>query len=222
MGTYSTNTKALQTYSTLGLDESSGEVSGCPQVLSVLASVLEKSVQKNEKLFKSSRKKESVTIFHGSIAPPLSIRQYIERISKYAKCSPSCFVVAFIYMERYIQRTNSYFTSLNVHRLLITSVVLAAKFIDDECFNNAYYAKVGGVSTGELNELEWEFLSSLDFRLHVTLDDFDEYCMRLEKEGAGSCQIERAFRLCGQKGSRLMKDEPKCTPVFSGYTCRAI
>lgn len=32
--------------------------------------------------------------------------------------------------------------SRSVHRLLITSVLLAAKFLDDKFFNNAYYAKV--------------------------------------------------------------------------------
>ena len=32
-------------------------------------------------------------------------------------------------------------TPLNVHRLLITGVLLAAKLMDDNYFNNAYYAK---------------------------------------------------------------------------------
>ena len=34
-------------------------------------------------------------------------------------------------------------TPLNVHRLLITGILLAAKLMDDNYFNNAYYAKVG-------------------------------------------------------------------------------
>ena len=33
-------------------------------------------------------------------------------------------------------------TPLNVHRLLITGILLAAKLMDDNYFNNAYYAKV--------------------------------------------------------------------------------
>jgi hypothetical protein len=33
-------------------------------------------------------------------------------------------------------------TSLSVHRLLVTAVLIAAKFLDDSYFNNAYYSKV--------------------------------------------------------------------------------
>eukprot|EP00166_Cyanidium_caldarium_P005198 ctg_6080.g658 len=54
-------------------------------------------------------------------------------------------------------------TSLNAHRLLITSVMLAAKFFDDIFYNNAYYAKVGGVPVSELNALELAMLKELDY-----------------------------------------------------------
>lgn len=49
------------------------------------------------------------------------------------------------------------------------------------CYNNAYYAIVGGVSTLEMNKLELDFLFNLDFRLHVTPQIFAKYCMQLEK-----------------------------------------
>ena len=45
-------------------------------------------------------------------------------------------------------------SSLNVHRLLITSIMLASKFFDDVYYNNAYYARVGGISNSEVNSLE--------------------------------------------------------------------
>jgi hypothetical protein len=35
------------------------------------------------------------------------------------------------------------------------SVMLAAKFFDDQYYNNAYYAQIGGVSTEEINSLEF-------------------------------------------------------------------
>lgn len=115
-----------------GWEEYDNGALGPPRILAILASTLEKSILKNEKLLKASNEKDVITNFHGSRAPALSIRQYIERIFKYANCSPSCFVVAYIYMERFLYRTNGYLTSLNVHRLLITSFMLAAKFVEDE------------------------------------------------------------------------------------------
>ncbi|KAI9186101.1 hypothetical protein LWI28_013802 [Acer negundo] len=175
-----------ETYSALGLDDSSGRgISGNPRVLSLLSSILERSIQKNESSLKVSRKQEVVTLFHGSKAPSMSIGQYIERIFKYSTCSPSCLVLAYVYINRYLQRINASLTSLVVHRLLITSIMVAAKYIDDECYNNAYFAKVGGVSTAELNGLEMKFLFTLDFKLHVTTEAFRKYCSQLEMEAAG-------------------------------------
>lgn len=125
-------------YYSLGLVESpSGKrhSSSTPRILSILSSVIERAIQKNEYFSKTttSRKNDVVTIFHSSRAPNVSIRQYLERIFKYSSCSPSCFVVAYIYLDRFLHRTNSVcLTSLNVHRLLITSILVAAKFVDDE------------------------------------------------------------------------------------------
>jgi len=52
-------------------------------------------------------------------------------------------VLALIYVDRLIQQGRFALTPLNVHRVLITAVMLAAKFFDDQYFNNLYYAKVG-------------------------------------------------------------------------------
>ncbi|XP_062118520.1 cyclin-P3-1-like [Humulus lupulus] len=114
-----------------------------PWVLSLLSSILEKSIQINELQLEATKAKGVLTIFHGLRAPSLSIRQYVDRIFKYSSCSPSYFVVANIYLDRILKNTEIHLTSLNVHRLLITSVMLATKFMDDAFFNNAYYAKVG-------------------------------------------------------------------------------
>ena len=49
----------------------------------------------------------------------------------------------------------------------IFSLMLAAKFFDDLFYNNAFYAKLGGVSPGEMNALELELLHLLDFALFI-------------------------------------------------------
>ncbi|CAH9073916.1 unnamed protein product [Cuscuta europaea] len=193
--TYSLN------YLRLGLKGSGKGKSRKPQVLSIISMLLESSVKKNEKCMKSIADKNPVTVFHGSRAPALSIQQYVDRIFKYACCSPSCFVVAHIYMEKFIQCTSSSLTSINVHRLLITSVMVAAKFIDDAFFNNAYYARVGGVSTAEMNRLEMKLLFGLDFRLQVSVQTFENYCTLLENEGKSMTMTRSLQAYCGIKES---------------------
>ncbi|KAF6152982.1 hypothetical protein GIB67_021587 [Kingdonia uniflora] len=152
-----------------------------PKVVTFLSSLLEKVSRSND----ANRRLDSqkISVFHGLSRPTISIQTYLERIFKYADCSPSCFVVAYIYLDRFAQRQPSLpINSYNVHRLLITSIMVSAKFMDDIYYNNAYYAKVGGISTGELNFLEVDFLFGLSFHLNVTPDTFHTYCSYLQRE----------------------------------------
>ncbi|CAI7779489.1 unnamed protein product [Closterium sp. NIES-54] len=153
-----------------------------PRILGILSSILDHVVSRNEaKQAKSGDRK--LTVFHGLRAPAITVEKYLERIFKYANCSPACFVVAYAYIDRILQEHDDMvITSLNVHRLLITCIMVAAKFLDDSYFNNAYYAKVGGVTTAEMNRLEMELLFRMDFRLNITTDVFYAYCKRLEAE----------------------------------------
>ncbi|MCO5563504.1 hypothetical protein L7F22_017147 [Adiantum nelumboides] len=197
-----------------GMSSPAGLMSGVrpaterPRVVTVLASYLERMVAKNDgyvvqemqaaagagggggrNMMMMMKGYEQLTVFHGMKAPGIGVARYVERIYKYAHCSPACFVVAYAYLDRFIHRQPAVpVTSLNIHRLLITSVMVAAKFLDDAYYNNAYYAKVGGVSTTEMNRLELEFLFTLGFRLQVTTHIFESYCCHLEREyalGAG-------------------------------------
>ncbi|CAI5943932.1 unnamed protein product [Closterium sp. NIES-64] len=153
-----------------------------PRVLSVLATIYDQIVERNE-ANQAKGSEEKLTVFHGLRAPAIGVEKYMERIFKYANCSPACFVLAYIYVEKMVERHDDMVvTSLNVHRLLITSVMVAAKFLDDSYFNNAYYAKVGGVTTAEMNRLEMELLFRLDFRMNVTTEAFYAYCKKLEAE----------------------------------------
>lgn len=49
-------------------------------------------------------------------------------------------------------------------------------------YNNAYYAKVGGITTIEMNFLEVDFLFGLGFHLNVTPGTFQAYCAHLQSE----------------------------------------
>lgn len=105
------------------------ETLNATQVLQNLSCVLERHIQRNEGHRRSTRK-DPTTMFHGIKAPNMSVKQYMERIHKYTRCSPCCYVMAHIYMDRYFERKGGYLTSLNVHRLLITTIMVAAKFVD--------------------------------------------------------------------------------------------
>ena len=54
-----------------------------------------------------------------------------------------------------------------MHRVLLATTLISAKLLDDECYNNTYWAQVGGVSLPHLNQLEVEVMSLLNFSLLV-------------------------------------------------------
>jgi len=118
-----------------------------------------------------------VTPFHSSTPPAISVKSYLEdRILKYAGCSEETFILALIYMDQVVQFNPDFIIcSLNVHRLLITSIMLASKFFDDVYYNNAYYARVGGISNVEVNSLEMEMLRMISFSLFVEPEAYERY-----------------------------------------------
>jgi len=155
-------------------------------IVPVLASVLNQLIARNDKM---PINPEGMTRFHAFKPPSITVQNYLNRVVKYVSCSTECFIMALIYIDRIIQR-NTYFiiTSLNVHRLLITSIMLAMKFFEDSYYTNAYYARVGGVSCSEMNALELDFLFLIDFSLNVTPDLFNRYRAEL---------VKHAFNYCG-------------------------
>lgn len=155
-------------------------------VVTVLAAVLERLVKSNTQSTNPNGASPEITKFHALKAPGISIKQYLERIHKYASCSTECFVLALIYIDRLIQNNNFVLSELNVHRVVITAILLAAKFFDDAYYNNAYYAKVGGVLVSEMNGLEVEFLFRINFSLHVKPDVFVQYQDELVSHAVGS------------------------------------
>ncbi|EXC21069.1 hypothetical protein L484_017079 [Morus notabilis] len=152
-----------------------------PRVIGFLSSLLQRVAESND--VNRRFEPQKISVFHGLTRPTISIESYLQRIFKYANCSPSCFVVAYVYLDRFTQcQPLLPINSFNVHRLLVTSVMVSAKFVDDLYYNNAYYAKVGGISTAEMNLLELDFLFGLSFQLNVTPTTFHSYCSYLQRE----------------------------------------
>lgn len=71
-------------------------------------------------------------------------------------------------------------TESNVKNVLFTSMVLTQKYYEDENFNDKDYSKIIGINTNELIKMQIEFLSLVDFSLHVTDEKFAKYKHNLE------------------------------------------
>mmetsp|Transcript_38332 Transcript_38332/g.109986 ORF Transcript_38332/g.109986 Transcript_38332/m.109986 type:complete len:285 (+) Transcript_38332:55-909(+) len=108
-----------------------GDVELCDErVVEALAATL-------EHLVSLAPQQQAMTSFHSRAVPGMTITQYIKRLRAYFGCSLECYVVALVYMDRLIKRNPIIVVSaLSCHRLMITSLVLAAKFQDDVFYGN--------------------------------------------------------------------------------------
>jgi len=108
--------------------------------------------------------------------PALDIKSYLWRIAHFTGCSEESLVLCLIYLDKLSEGNSRIIvTSHNVHRLLLTSALVAVKFNDDKHYNNVAYSQLGGVSLKELNNLEKMFLHEIKFELFVKSKTFRKY-----------------------------------------------
>ncbi|CAA0842700.1 Cyclin-U2-1 [Striga hermonthica] len=135
--------------------------------------------------------------FDSDETPDMSVQSYLERIFRYTRAGPPVYVVAYVYIDRFCQLYPDFRVGArNVHRLLITTILVASKYVEDMNYRNSYFGRVGGLGTKEMNKLEFEFLFLMKFKLHVNVSVFESYCSHLEREVSigGGYQIERTLR----------------------------
>lgn len=125
----------------------------------------------------------SLTRFHSRTAPKITVLDYLRRIvnfinvevalqlfplSSYSSFKRSCLLITLYYIDQICARNSLFIlSSLTCHRFIITAITVSSKGLCDTFCTNSHYARVGGISVTELNMLEREFLSMIDWRLMV-------------------------------------------------------
>ena len=98
--------------------------------------------------------------------PGISVKEYLNRLAKHATLTPPLLLSMVHYIDRLCTCYEAFtITSLTVHRFLITAATVAAKGLSDSFWNNATYARVGGLKVEELGTLELEFLHRVDWKI---------------------------------------------------------
>ena len=125
----------------------------------------------------------NLTRFHSRTPPNISLNDYLRRIVKYASVEKACLLVLLIYIDRVCELHPQFtISSLTVHRFLITAVTVSSKSLCDSYCTNSHYAKVGGISTQELNALELEFLRLINWNLSSSGPVLQQYYTNLVQQ----------------------------------------
>jgi len=113
--------------------------------------------------------------FFSSIRPSISMREYLHHFLMRIEIPSSALVIALVYLDRILSKRIVPLSLLSIHRLVLTSVLVASKFLDDHHYLNAAFAHHGLVDLFELNGAESEFLFLIKFELNVKPSLFQKY-----------------------------------------------
>ena len=78
----------------------------------------------------------------------MSIQAYLVRLRRYTKFDITCFPVAVLYLADLCEAHGPAFcpTYHNIHRLLVTALLVASKANDDVFHANFFMAQCGGIN----------------------------------------------------------------------------
>lgn len=135
------------------------------ELLEVMAAVLDGLCEDNQDM-----RLTSPTIFDSVARPAMSIQAYLVRLRRYTKFDITCFPVAVLYLADLCEAHGPAFcpTYHNIHRLLVTALLVASKANDDVFHANFFMAQCGGINLAELNKLEVELCTQLGWKLVPT------------------------------------------------------
>jgi hypothetical protein len=105
----------------------------------------------------------------------VTLQYFFGRIKKYTKIEKSTLIIILIYADRMCTTSGIILNPHNIHRIILGCLLLAIKYNEDLYFTNEQYAKVGGVSVQELNELELYSIQLLNFNLFISEDIYEKY-----------------------------------------------
>lgn len=108
-----------------------------PPELSMVARAVQRLVARNDAVVADGRAggargMRAFEAAKGAPAPRIGLREYLERVHRYAALDPECYVVAYAYVDMAAhRRPAAAVASRNVHRLLLASLLVASKVLDD-------------------------------------------------------------------------------------------
>ena len=118
--------------------------------------------------------------FNSHSIPSISILEYLKRIQMYSNIESSTLICSLIYIDRLCNSGQIILTYYNIHRILFAAILISIKYNEDRYYENIYYAKIAGISTRELKNIEYNFLAIINFNLFISEKEFLKYKKYLE------------------------------------------
>lgn len=106
---------------------------------------------------------------------PSAFRKYVLQVLSSTRLPTSTILLGLYYLASRMTMlsVSGRYTagSGQVYRMLVTSLILGSKFLDDNTFQNRSWSEVSNIPIGELNVLEIEWLTAINWNMHIDCKD---------------------------------------------------
>lgn len=150
--------------------------------------------------------------FFSKTIPPISLDEYLGRMQRYCPMSTAVWLAAAYYIS--ILGLPSFqqpsplvpLTPRTAHRLLLASLRVAMKALEDLRYPQPRFAGVGGVSENELKGLEISLCYLMEFRLQVNGERLLKGAVGLQRAMVQAEKISASVSGATGGGFQLMKE----------------
>lgn len=120
---------------------------------------------------------ERTTVYFSVTKPAIPHEVFIKRLVRRAKVSRRAFVCALMYLEKMrVLDEKLTLSPFNIHRLLVTALVIAGRHVDQKCYLKNLQEVV---TVSEMDKLELVMLSLLQYNLVISQDDYERFVKNL-------------------------------------------
>lgn len=109
-----------------------------------------------------------------SLVPP-AFRKYVLQVLSSTRLPSTTILLGLYYLATRMTMLSAggIYTAGRgqVYRMLVTSLLLGSKFLDDNTFQNRSWSEVSNIPVSELNVLEIEWLLAINWDMHVDSED---------------------------------------------------
>ena len=153
------------------------------QLINNINAYLISLIKENKKLknYEEMKMSQEDLLFNSLDYSILSLKDFLIFLEEYLGIENYILICSLIYIERYCNETSMILTETNIHKILYTSILISIKQIEDNYYDNNYYSKIIGIKNKDLNKLEYNFITKIDFKLYISKSEYLRYKKYIEE-----------------------------------------
>lgn len=113
--------------------------------------------------------------FDAEIQDNYTLEKYIHRIAKYTQAESYTLIYSLAVLDSFCLKSKVLLTKKNCFKLVLISLLISQKFLEDNILSHKDYALVGGVTLKELSILEAIYLEAMDYKVNLSRQLYSEY-----------------------------------------------